>query len=129
MSKLVYNYNPDTFFYTGEDYAQESPREPGEYLLPAYSTTVKPPPNKDGYVLQFIEKENTWKYIELIDDRVDIEIMWRNNQLKNTDKYMISDYPISMFKRFLLKKYRKKLRNWPNHNKFPDYNYRPKSPL
>lgn len=38
----VYNYS-ENGVYTGYDVAQESPMEPGKYLIPRNSTTVEPP--------------------------------------------------------------------------------------
>lgn len=38
----VYNYNGDTKEYIGFSYAQENPKRPGEFLMPANATTVAP---------------------------------------------------------------------------------------
>ncbi len=43
MEKMVYSYDPATGEYTGVTTADESPLEPGVYLLPAHSTEVPPP--------------------------------------------------------------------------------------
>lgn len=43
MEKTVYSYNPITGEYIGTTVADESPLEPGVYLLPAHSTEVAPP--------------------------------------------------------------------------------------
>lgn len=43
MTKTVYSYDPATGKYTGTTVADESPLEPGVYLLPAHSTETPPP--------------------------------------------------------------------------------------
>ncbi len=43
MTKTAYSYDPATGEYTGVTTANESPLEPGVYLLPAHSTEVPPP--------------------------------------------------------------------------------------
>jgi hypothetical protein len=39
----VYNYHPITGEYVGKGVADPSPAEPGEFLLPAFSTSIEPP--------------------------------------------------------------------------------------
>ena len=39
----IYNYDPETNQYNFSSVADESPLEPGEYLIPAYATTIAPP--------------------------------------------------------------------------------------
>ena len=39
----IYHYNPDTGIYVGEGVADESPLEPGVWLIPANSVTTAPP--------------------------------------------------------------------------------------
>lgn len=46
--KHAYCYDADGVF-TGAEVAQESPLEPGVYLMPAQSTAVEPPLTEDGY--------------------------------------------------------------------------------
>jgi len=47
-----------------------------------------------------------------------IEIIWRNKELDNTDKYMaVSDYPEA--NRAAMANYRQRLRDWPSTPEFP----------
>ena len=41
---IVYQYDEITKIHTGNIQAQESPREPGKYLIPANATNLPPPP-------------------------------------------------------------------------------------
>ncbi|MDW9473478.1 hypothetical protein CN100_01190 [Sinorhizobium meliloti] len=53
MSLTVYNYNPSTFEYTGSSEADESPLEPGVYLIPAYATEIAPPEFIPGHIFKW----------------------------------------------------------------------------
>ena len=39
----IYNYASETGIFQTEGLADESPLEPGVFLVPAYATTIKPP--------------------------------------------------------------------------------------
>ena len=43
MSKAIYSYEKETGVFMSESAADESPLEPGVYLIPAFATDVKPP--------------------------------------------------------------------------------------
>lgn len=44
----LYHYHPETGVYVGESVADENPKRPGDYLLPAFSTTIAPPAVNSG---------------------------------------------------------------------------------
>jgi hypothetical protein len=49
----IYHYHPVTGEYMGSDPADESPLEPGVFLIPAHATDVKPPEASDGQVVRW----------------------------------------------------------------------------
>lgn len=55
LKKLrVFHFDGKTGLYVGEGVADESPLEPGQFLLPRYSTTVEPPAEvRAGYAVFF----------------------------------------------------------------------------
>jgi len=56
----IYNYAPETGEYLGASIADESPLEPGVFLIPAYATTTAPPEPQEGYVRRF--SNGAWGY-------------------------------------------------------------------
>ena len=59
---IAYNFDSITHEYTGRETAQENPKRPGEYLLPAHSTLTEPPAIREGYAR--IWNGEAWEYIE-----------------------------------------------------------------
>lgn len=53
MAKEIYSYDHETGGFIGVSEADESPLEPGVFLLPANSTTLAPPAILDGQVARF----------------------------------------------------------------------------
>ncbi len=60
----IYNYNKETKEFTTSTNATESPREKGNYLIPANATIKEPLPLKDGFAICFNEEKQSWEYIE-----------------------------------------------------------------
>jgi len=59
----IYHYSHKTGEYIGTGVADESPLEPGVWLIPANATKTPPLPNIDGYTVQFAG--DAWKYVEV----------------------------------------------------------------
>lgn len=45
----IYHYHPESLEYVGEGVADESPLEPGVWLIPANATSVQPPDSCEGF--------------------------------------------------------------------------------
>ena len=63
MSQTVYNYDPHTRIYTGASQADESPLEPGVYLIPAHATTIELPTVAEGKVARWRVDDRMWEVI------------------------------------------------------------------
>lgn len=57
---IYYAYDPATAILQGEGTAEEDQLTPGQFMMPAFTTTVVPIPTKDGYNTVF--REGAWKY-------------------------------------------------------------------
>lgn len=60
----IYNYNQDGE-YVGQSLADESPLEPGIYLIPAYATIIEPPITDNQHIAVFNGEGWTMKDISL----------------------------------------------------------------
>lgn len=58
----VHNYDSVTGEYLGSANAQESPLEPGVFLVPAYATQQAPPAARVGFAACW--RENAWAMVE-----------------------------------------------------------------
>ena len=61
MDKTVFNYHPVTGEFTGAQLADESPLEPGTYLIPAYATELAPPAVTDRLVAVY--RDGAWSIV------------------------------------------------------------------
>jgi hypothetical protein len=58
----IYNYHPEYKHFTAVSIADESPLEPGVFLIPAYATDIEPPTCESNQIQIF--NETFWYIIE-----------------------------------------------------------------
>lgn len=61
----IYNYHPTTGEFLNATLADPDPKNPSNFLIPAYATSKSPPIKKEGYALVYIND----KWENLIDKR------------------------------------------------------------
>lgn len=61
---IVYNYDNKTFEYKFERIAEKSQVKEDEFIIPAFSTTIKPKSTKAGFTQCFDETLQKWEYVE-----------------------------------------------------------------
>lgn len=70
---IAYTYNPITMEFVGESSVDESPLEPGVWLMPAYSTEIPAPEfNPETHICYFNKEKNSW-IIQDVDTEPEIE--------------------------------------------------------
>lgn len=63
---LVYNYDPVLKFYISTSEADESPLEPGVWLIPAHATTIEPPVCREDQIVVFQEDRQEWDIVDKV---------------------------------------------------------------
>lgn len=58
----IYLFNALNGAYLGEAFADESPWERGEYLVPEDATTIPPPQGEPGQIPFFNRQEQRWEF-------------------------------------------------------------------
>jgi hypothetical protein len=106
----VYTYNPVTGELVGISEADESPLEPGNFLMPAYSTELEPPAfNPQSEIVYFDKDEKVWRKqdldseppVPLISDK-DVEylkdelILMKKNKSEILEKLGLSEKEIDI---------------------------------
>ena len=88
----IYNYHPQTFEYINESLADESPLEPGVFLIPACATTQPPLAAQDGKLVCF--HNDQWVYQDIIVEptveELDIPQLTPEEQCKAQAKYLLT---------------------------------------
>jgi hypothetical protein len=59
----IYNYNPNNGYFVGEGFADESPLEPGVFLIPAHATDIAAPKATKDKVI--VWNGNDWELQDL----------------------------------------------------------------
>ena len=75
----IYNYDKNTGVFLSEGYAQKNPKKEGDYLFPAYSTSVVPPSLKQNETAVF-----NGEYWEVVPDYRGLDVI--NLQTKEISK-------------------------------------------
>jgi len=65
----VFHYHPETGVYLGVSVADESPLEPGEFLIPANATHTQPPEPQDGFDIRF--SNGAWGYSPITEPEIE----------------------------------------------------------
>jgi hypothetical protein len=58
----IYNYHPEYKYFSGTSIADESPLEPGVWLIPAHATIIEPPTCESNQIQIF--NETSWNIVE-----------------------------------------------------------------
>jgi hypothetical protein len=114
----IYHYNPETGKFTGQDVADESPLEPGVFLIPGYATDIEPPTCSDTEQVVFVD--GAWEIQPLSEPEPlpepepklsDMELLRleRNKRLYATDYLALSDQTLTSE----MAAYRQALRDLP----------------
>lgn len=118
--KECYQYHHITGDYMGQEFADEDPETPGEYLLPSNCTFVRPTcisPQWDGT-----------KWVNNIGHLVKLERSHRNVLLRDSDWCLSADSPLTEAQKEEARSYRTALRNIPQQINFPVDIVWPKKP-
>ena len=67
----IYHYEPSTGIYLGQTVADESPLEPGVFLIPAFATEIEPPNTPEGFIAVF--NGSVWSLEEVVEPEPIIE--------------------------------------------------------
>jgi hypothetical protein len=134
----IYHYHPQTSIYLGTNTAEESPLEPGKYLIPAHATTLMPPSTTERK--QIVWKDNRWEVFDILKPESPPEIKappitWeiiraqRNEFLRQSDWTQLPDAPLTKEQNVAWKTYRQSLRDIPNTFSTPESVKWPEAPL
>lgn len=133
--KTVYNY-ADNGVFLGVGEAQESPLEPGVFLMPRNSTDVAPELAPEGFILVWDSEATKWVHVpeyrvteeEVLSDEGG-ERIWRDRELSRADVEInkVQDGEgTGTVKAW--REYRVALRAYPSKEGFPNIKLRPVAP-
>jgi hypothetical protein len=133
--KNAYSFHPETGVFISIDFAQESPLEPGVFLLPAGATFVEPPQAPEGkqavwkggsWEVQDIPKPEPQPEPEPAPDPEPEPLTWdsiraeRNFLLSQSDWTQLADAPLSPEQKQAWTVYRQALRDVPSSFATPE---------
>lgn len=125
----IYHYHPENGQFLGTSEADESPLEPGVFLVPAYATADAPPSVEEGH--RAVWNNGSWS-VEPIPEPIPepepepIPITWdtvraqRNSLLTQCDWTQLADAPLSPEQKSAWSAYRQQLRSVPQTFETPE---------
>lgn len=99
---LIYHWHPETKQLIGSSEADESPLEPGIFLIPAYATNEQPPEIINEHII--VWGDNKWIYQKMdmkqetkpVPDPCTLLRNERNNRLAEVDWIILKSYSNSV---------------------------------
>jgi hypothetical protein len=88
---LVYNYSSEFKFYTSTSEADESPLEPGVWLIPAHATTIEPPTCTEDQIVIFHEDKQEWEIVDKVVEEYKEEVEVLSPQMSEEEKEFIKN--------------------------------------
>jgi hypothetical protein len=125
--KKVFSYHPESGEFTGETISDESPLEPGVWLMPAFSTDVTPPDFQQGMARVWNGQSWEFKTIEqktsvgsVEEDKAAAIIKQRNALLSGSDWTQLPDNDLTIPQISEWRDYRRALRDITKQKDFPN---------
>ena len=137
--KNAYSFHPETGVFIGVEFAQESPLEPGVFLLPAGATFVEPPQVAEGK--QAVWNGESWAVEDIpLPPAPEPEpepepLTWdtirgqRNFLLAQSDWTQLADAPLTQEQKNAWSVYRQALRDVPSSAATPEEVVWPTAPV
>jgi hypothetical protein len=127
--KNAYSFHSETGVFIGVEFAQESPLEPGVFLLPRSSTFVEPPKVAEGK--QAVWNSETWEVQDIPPPPEPPEpeqetLTWvvirmkRSSLLLKSDWTQLADAPLTQEQKNAWTVYRQALRDVPSSAASPE---------
>ncbi len=80
----IYNYDSTTFEYNGTSIADESPLEPGVFLIPTNASEIQPPVSSENEAVIFDINKNQWS---IVSDYRNVDL-WSKNSAEKVSSYL-----------------------------------------
>ena len=120
------HYNPKTYEFIGfynDEVHRKIPQPADKITLEAMGgksqETHYNPKTKTFFVLEE----------DMLEREAGEKTQWRDNELRDTDRFMLSDYPISASNLSNIKEYRQELRDYPKNRSTPHLWRKPVRPF
>lgn len=124
---MIHHYHPETGVYQGTTECDESPLEPGVYLIPASATHIAPPKVGDGQYAEWVDGAWAVKDIPVpepdpgpapvpeptTEELYQLLRYARNHKLTECDWTQLPDAPLTDAKKAEWALYRQALRDFP----------------